>query len=140
MIGIMITALWLFCILASLWGIKEGVLWSRKGADAYKWNEHILFVMERIVAAGLFICGAWIGINGSIWDSVAVSIAAMFMFPFFHNGMYYFSRREIDGSYPKGFWDEPSDTSTASWNFSLTQRVAGAIVGVCILAIYIMVF
>jgi len=103
----------------SLSGLKDAVLWSRKGAESFKFNEHIIFVLERIVIfLILFISYS----NVFLLDMVVVMTATILSFPFFHNGMYYQGRAWIDSAY-NGFFDNPSQTSTAKINFTKTFRI-----------------
>lgn len=97
---------------ASCEGITHAILWSRKGAHAFKWNEHKVFVVQRLLfgAAALFTASPW------------ALYAGAFAYPFFHNGFYYTYRDKIDGTYPKRFWAH-STSSTAKLNFTVRFRL-----------------
>lgn len=116
------------CLFYCVLGFKEGILWSKKGADAFKWNEHIVFAIERI-GIGLL---AFFAVD---WQIILVSVLA---FPFFHNGVYYWSRNLINEDvYDREFFDEPSSTSTAKINFSLINRIVGFVLSLILLIVYL---
>lgn len=100
-------------VFAACEGIAHAILWSKRGADAYKWNEHIVFVVQRIVLGLL------------IWYSsdLAYLIAGSIAYIPVHASVYYEARKRIDGSYPKGWMSEPSSKSTARFNFSFFTRI-----------------
>lgn len=107
-------------------GWKDAVLWSKRGADAYKWDEHLIFIGERIgVAIPFILCfsAAW---NHSItWSGfVTAGLCALASFFFVHNGMYYQGRYWIDNAYP-GFWaDTKNKKDKAPLNVSFPIRLA----------------
>jgi hypothetical protein len=97
---------------ACLEGVTHAILWSRKGAGAFKWNEHIIFLGTRFLLAPMILLpGSWQGL-----------LAGVIAYPCFHNGFYYWFRNRIDGSYPQEFFDD-STSSTANINFSVRARV-----------------
>jgi len=114
------------CVFAILRGWEQAILWSRLGADSYSWNEHLLFVGIRsiylitillatqlTIIAGLFIAGAFI-----------------LSFAFFHDGMYYEQRYQIDNRvYRKRWWSNPSLTTTSKIKFTSTTRIVLALIG-----------
>lgn len=117
----MMAALTLYLFLnlyAAASGVKDAVLWSKKGAEAFSWNEHKIFVIERTI-----ICFALYTVLYLRHDQLLVVIAAFVLsFSFWHNGCYYLGRNGIQSNvYPKGFWDE-SASSTALLELSLVQR------------------
>ena len=103
----------LMLVFAACEGITHAILWSKRGADAYKWNEHIIFVVQRIIL-GLLI---WYSPNLSLLIAGAIAYIPV------HASVYYEARKRIDGAYPKGWVSEPSDGSTARFNFSFFARV-----------------
>lgn len=116
-------------------GITQGILWSKKGAEAFRWNEHIVFVSTVVVA---LVC-MFISYQMSDGRLLVLSIlSAMFMYPFFYNGSYYESRKRIaqlDNRviYPQGWRSDPSVSSTALINFRFKQRLALLYIGVIII-------
>lgn len=68
-----------------------------------------------------------------ITGSLFITIGTMMMFPFIHDGIYYYTRNKLNPfSYPDKFWANPdAKKSNAVMDFTLTQRsllaVAGAI-------------
>ena len=101
----------LMVLAASDEGVTHAILWSGKKTDSYKWNEHLVFVAQRI------FFGVALLITANVWAFVVGVLA----YPFFHNGFYYWQRNYIDGSYPQGFKAD-SLTSSAVINFSFRSR------------------
>ena len=115
------------CVYAAASGFKDGVLWSRLGADAFSFNEHAIFVVERIAV----ICAAVAAPNLSVWQ-LAVTIAAFLLaFSFCHNQAYYYCRAKIDKT--PWVFTYSSSTSTAKLEFGFKGRVAQMVVGVGLL-------
>jgi len=106
-------------------GAEQGIMWSRTGAAAFKWNEHILFIISRgLFVASLVLCTF-------ITQFQALSVAGCSI----HDGVYYIARGMIaknNGNvnpYPGGWSAEPSTTSTANMDFSWKTRYMLAIGG-----------
>lgn len=122
------------CGYSASFGLVDSVLWSRKGAQSYPYNEHIFFVANRIFVFNIMICFAILDFS-TVYIILGTSVGGAFMFPFFHNGFYYLGRKKIGNYngyynvYRKGFWSEPSDSSSATINFSLVERVMLGIIG-----------
>ena len=96
-----------FALITVSLGFVEGVMWSRKGWEAFKWDEHTGLVIQRgIIFASMWYC-IWIDFE-EFWKA---SVCFLPMFMFFHNGTIYEVRKRIDiannqkVSYPKGFFD-----------------------------------
>lgn len=107
-------ALLLIWIYSALEGITDGVLWSRKGHEAFKGNEHIVLFGSRVVVFVLaFLKISWV-----------LLLLCALMFPFIHAGFYYETRKKISNgeTYPDGWKSEPSEDSSARLNFSFKQR------------------
>lgn len=117
----------ILCLYAATSGFKDGILWSRTGVEAFSWNEHLIFVLERCAV----ICAVFSAHNLSLEQIIATIIAFLFAFSFFHNQAYYFCRAKID----KQPWvfTYSSTTSSAKLEFGFKGRVAEAVVGVLIL-------
>ncbi len=106
-------------------GAEEAILYSRKGADAFKWNEHILFVVNRA------LCAACILISPFTDDRVIILIACIFFFPFIHDGAYYVTRGKID--MPQYRFNSDSTGSTATLEIKFKYRVALFLMGIGII-------
>lgn len=118
----------IMALIFSSGGAIEAVLWSRKGADAFKWNEHILLAVNR----GLIFVAAYVAVSPWILAS------SLLAFPFFQAGTYYTFRHLIDNNvYPDGWWSQPSNTSTATVNVSTQLRTLAMISSLALLAFYI---
>jgi len=117
-------------------GIKDGVLWGRKGADSFKIDEHKIFYGERASISILIVLialGWWLKFLIPL-DLILCEICYLISFPFFHNSSYYESRNKIDNAY-RGYWSD-STTSTAEWNFNFKTRVILFIFSLLILITY----
>lgn len=98
-------------IYASLSGVKDGILYGRRGADSFSWNEHVVYVIERMAFGAMFLSGFAVGLIGSYWSVGMITISAVFGFSFWHNGYYYITRGRISGTY--GYFSQNSTSSTA---------------------------
>lgn len=109
------------------WGIKEAVLWSRKGVNAFEWNEHAIFNVERIL---LFIC-LFLAVGTSYYLLAVLAIASLFTYSFVHNLYYYYFRSVIDGKPFDPFYT--STTSTSRFTLNITVRSILFVIGLIIL-------
>lgn len=118
----------------SLCGVSDGLYYSRRGAESFDWDEHAFLMLVRgwFIMYGpmfYFLVSGWL-------EMLVLVVSSILVFPFYHNGFYYLSRNKIDPRvYEKGFWDEPSKTSTSKINFSLKQRVILFVAGIIIFVI-----
>lgn len=71
-------------------------------------NEHVMFTYQRMLVVALACVSCY-----TDWVNAILVVACLgASFPFFHDGMYYVTRKELDNLYPKGWFDQ-STTSTA---------------------------
>lgn len=90
-------------------------------------NLHLLFALQRMVV--LVFCL-------SITDYMYAT-GLVFIFPFFHDGVYYVERNKLNPNiYLKGFWDD-STTSTAFFEIGIALRVLMLIFGLIILTLHL---
>lgn len=79
-------------------------------------NEHAVFTLQRI-SVGSFIFIAYYLCFPDYWLAAYKCLTLAMMFPFLHDGTFYFHRNRLDNSiYKKKFWDM-SYTSTAITTF-----------------------
>ena len=112
-------------VIFTLRAIEQAVMWSGTGTEAFKWNEHILFMLSRGALLVTLIACSYLS-----WKDIALGIACFLpMFFFIHNGVYYESRKYIDGAYPLGFFDK--STSSSAWlpTFNIAIRSALFLLG-----------
>ena len=106
-------------------GIREGYYFNCFPKPA-KPDIHILFTLQRLTVI-LVMCAT----------SPLIFLAMALMFPFFHDGFYYATRHKLNVVvYPKGFWSDPSSTSTALLNFKLKDRILMLVGSVVIIITY----
>lgn len=118
-------AIILLIVYSCLAGMVEAVLYSKRASEAFKWNEHVLFVLKMACIGLLFL----LNVSGSYYDrGVDVAVWCL-VHPFFHDGAYYETRRRIDVPSYRWYFDY-SKTSTARLEIRFVLRVcmlAGAI-------------
>ncbi len=119
----------LFCIYASLSGLKDAILYGKRGAETFYWNEHTLFNVERGVVL-LGYCASMLFARISYADLSWLALSCLMAFSFFHNGFYYETARQINRMDYR-FWSD-SKTSTAkieiSWNLRFTLFALSVVV------------
>lgn len=126
-----------YLLFAVLCGVVEAILYCRRGAESFRWNEHVVLVLQRGAVA--LVAGAALLDKKPGW--VAVQFLAIgAMFSFFHNNAYNFARRWIDVQSFRlacaGFdWNYQSATSTARFDFDGPERNVLALIGVVILIV-----
>lgn len=111
---------YLIVLLVYLIWIANAVLegWSEARFWYYKYNgkaEYLKNIDHSLWTAQRFILGITLTYILSLsfsWASVAGGLAMITMFPYFHDGAYYYFRNKYDHSYPLG-WKDTSRTSTA---------------------------
>lgn len=116
-------------------GVCDAILYSRKGADSFKWNEHIVLVIRRCLV-GLLVL---LGVQAPYTDILIQLCCYVLSFSFFHNGAYYITRELING---KGllwyYWFHDSTTSTAKLEFNYLFRTLLFLISlICLTTYYI---
>ena len=117
--------LYLLWIISS--AIIEAVLYSKQGAEAFKVNEHYLYTLNRISVLSMIIVSVLkhevlLSING-----IMLAISFIMMYPFWHDGAYYETRRAID--VPSYNFKSSSTTSTAKFELNWNKRLTLFIIG-----------
>ena len=123
------------CFYACISGVKDGILWSKKGANAFEWNEHIVFISERACIGSIVLLLPLLS-KPSFLDVSAVLLSFCMCFPFLHNGSYYTTRRYIDVDYYH--WFSESKSSSARFNFGYILRTASFFCGIIGFACYLL--
>lgn len=109
-------------------GVMEAVLWSGKSYDAFKFNEHVIFTVSRILIFSSIFAAPYI-------DNLLLVLCAGFLsFPFFHDGAYYVTRGMIDVPGYNFFSD--SNNSSAVIEIKFKYRLAFFILSVFILCYF----
>ena len=108
-------------------GFVEALVWSKRGDDAFTWNEHVPLAIQRILLGVLVLCCSWQGFEISCY----ALLASIPMFFFFHDGTIYLVRNEInDAVYDKRWFDESTTSSATSKTMSANWRIILFAVGV----------
>lgn len=136
--------LWFFFqVFAALDGLCDALMWSQKGADSFKWNEHRPLVTRRGFAV-LAACGAgWDAVHfGDAWAwwLGCQVVACALSFSLFHNETYNFGRVWIQEQTFRKAWaafrfNYQSPTTSARWDFDGTERwvlAGGAVLVFCV--------
>lgn len=108
MIIILSTIVW--CLYSSIEGIREGYhfFFKNKSGLGGK-DEHATFAIQRILA---WIPLAYINYNPNDKFTLLNGLFLACLFMMLHDGFYYLTRNKLDNSYPLGFIDN-STTSTS---------------------------
>ena len=125
-------------ILSAIWalisGITEGILYSRKGSDAFKWNIHRVYSIQR-VTIGLMLIVCYFCGDFRLNTFIYLIGSCILAWNLFHDGAYYETRRRIDT--PEYHWYSDTPTTTAILNFSFTLRFSLAVAGLMLLLLTI---
>jgi len=119
---------------ACISGWKDAILWSRKGSDAYDWNEHYIFITER-GCIGSIVFTIPLLKDFTFVDSSVIIGVFIACFSFLHNGFYYWQRNKIDIN--EYHWFSNSKTSSAWYNADSTLRTVLFVVGAIAFAVYL---
>jgi hypothetical protein len=126
----MIQFIYWICIAASL-GFIEAIMFHicdfnklRLFNKDYK-DIHVFFTLQRAMI--------YIAMFTSIRHLVLLAIPCIMIFPFFHDGVYYYMRNKfLPGAYLKGFFDNPSHSTTAKTQLTFKQRAWLAVGGLIV--------
>jgi len=115
-------------------GAVEAILWARKGADAFPWDEHDFILTPQRVWFGLIVVVTnLVSLKIMNLDPTWILGISLPAFFFFHQGTMYMVRNLInDKVYPKRWFDD-STTSTANINITVKWRIVGLILSVLLL-------
>lgn len=111
----------MWIVFSVLEGVREG-LYFDSNPRLLRFNVHVLFSLQRLTVLVI------LALQYKWW--LILILGNMLVFPFFHDGMYYLTRHLLNrDNYPKGFWDNPSKTSTAIMDFNLPSRIVLLLIG-----------
>lgn len=110
-------------------GFVEALIWSKKGDDAFTWNEHVPLAIQRILLGVLVLGCGWQGFE----ISCQALLSSLPMFFFFHDGAIYLVRNDINKAlYDKRWFDESITSSATLKTMSTNWRIILFSVGVCL--------
>ena len=95
-------------------------------------NLHPFYVIERMI----ILFGIWqiLPLSFPLWDCIIFIFALCFIYSFFHNGLYYWTRNKLNPSvYPKK-WKDSSTTSEALFEVGFGMRTAMMLIGFLLIA------
>jgi hypothetical protein len=116
-----------FCLWSTLEGSRDGVLETSRVGELNRVNLHPLFSVERVLV-GMLIW-AYVNTFKSVYETSIYTVSLGFMFSWFHNGAYYWTRRKLNPKiYTKG-WTDTSLTSKALIELNYQERTLMAILG-----------
>lgn len=111
---ILIISCILFYAYACCEGHKEAYLYYYRNQSAgdinFGPNLHSEFALQRIIA---WLPIEYINFDPSNYWTLLNGICIALSFTFFHDGVYYWKRNKLDKSYPLGFFDQ--STTSTSW-------------------------
>lgn len=117
-----------FIVWASSLGYIEAILYSKKGAEAFKINEHIVYTISRISVMIMVLLSHLYSGQFNIWYAC---LSCLLSFSFWHNGTYYETRKLIDVSYYR--FTSNSKTSSAWIELNYKTRLSLKLIGLIIL-------
>lgn len=126
--------------LAVIQGISHEILYSRLGAGWAKWNEHIVFNIERIgwgilAGAGVVVGYLFTDIGNMIPKLVCYAAGSWMSFSFFHNGAYGMARAyRLKLPLLKG-WLYVSSSDTARISLDFQSRLWWFVMGLLFIII-----
>lgn len=123
-----------FWCYASASGYKDGILYSLRGADAFTWNEHNLYTVERVFIGLIFFityfCGKYFTFESNrhlgLWLFM-MGLGVFMSFSFWHNGFYNLARKNID--IPRLRFMSNTGRYGVTMHFSPKDRIVGLILG-----------
>lgn len=118
-----------FILFAILEGEREAARDSHGGSQVrYPFNIHGHYVSVRALVS--FLCILITQSPSKLW--VPLLVSHILIFPFFHDGMYYTTRKIIEPRHPdlkKYHWFGKSDTTTAKFSFGPIARTIFMLLG-----------
>ena len=104
---IIMNVLWIGYSLSE--GIREGFYWhyENKSKKVCDFNVNPIFNLQRVIV--LILSGGFL-LHTLSHYSILNILCMILMFPFFHNGTYYYTRNKLDSSVYKKRWIDESIT------------------------------
>lgn len=114
----------IWIIISITFGVLEGFLFHYKRiSKIFNIDIHVYFNLVRLLI--------FIPLMMLVQEKIIFSLICMMVFPFFHDGFYYVTRKILSRgkTYPKGFMDK-STTTTAKFSISFFWRLILFIFGI----------
>lgn len=97
-----------------------------------KTDEHVMFTIQRALVFALAATACY----SNLLNTSLILFSLMLSFPFFHDGMYYFTRNRLDGIYSKKWFDQSTTSTAKSDKFNFFNPISRTILfGLSILGI-----
>ena len=106
----------------------EAILYSGQGSKAFKWNEHVVYTINRLSTLMMVVSATLLHDKLLTINGVVMLISLVSIYPFFHDGQYYETRKQIDT--PSYNFKSSSQTSTAWIELNWPKRLTLFIIGV----------
>lgn len=117
MVGLFVSLIILF----SINGAKDAILFSKKGLNAFKWNDHYLFIAERCFWMILILITLISNITQT--DFIFLIFSSIFVFPFFYEFFFSFLTIKMENSLVRNPVKALIISSKKEINFSFKQRI-----------------
>jgi len=112
-------------------GAIEGILYGRKAAESFRWDEHLMFLVGRAIIGLLVLLTT----DLTIFDRIILVICWIFCYALPHDESYYYTRAKIDKSrYVYGY---QSPTSTAKLELNKLERLILLLIGLAGFIVYL---
>ena len=85
-----------------------------------KTDEHVMFTIQRVFVLALAATACY----SNLLNTSLILFSLMLSFPFFHDGMYYVTRHDLDGIYNKRWFDQSTTSTAKSDKFNFFNPVS----------------
>lgn len=119
-----------WCAYAFFEGLNEAINFHNAKKDIRLIEVHGYYTMERFFVGIVF---GFTMIDFSKWITILNILTLPLFYVMIHDGVYYFKRNKLDGSYPLGFWDITKTSTSKLDQLKLTTpllRVVYFIIGI----------
>lgn len=120
-------------------GVEQGILWSRRGADSFSWNEHIVIAVSRVMIGIVSLTSVLCYLNNGLWYFFFTGMIFIPSFWWWHNTSYYLTRHLINSDVYSDWLTAESSSSTARFNMDAGWRIALGLVSLILLIILIVI-
>lgn len=121
-------------------GVEQGILFSKKATDAFKWNEHIPIVIVRVaIMAAIFVGGMAVATTKT-WYLFFIGVSFIPAFWFWKDTAYYYTRHKIDSSLYINWFKAESTTSSSELIKAMPYKYRLLGLGISLVAFVVFLF